>query len=51
MPSLIFSVADIWQAATAFRAESALGYASSEAASAGSIANASLRSVQAVFGT
>ena len=51
MPSLIFFVMAIWHAATAFHAESALNYATSEAARAGSIANASLRSVQAASGT
>lgn len=49
MPTVLMLVLAIWQAATAFHAKSALNYATFEAARAGSVANASISSVQAAF--
>ena len=49
MPTVLLLVLAIWQVATAFHAKSALNYATFEAARAGSVANASISSVQAAF--
>lgn len=48
-PIVLMLVLTIWQAALVFHAKSALNYATFEAARAGSVANASISSVQAAF--
>ncbi|HLO93657.1 MAG TPA: TadE family protein [Burkholderiaceae bacterium] len=49
LPTVLMLVMAIWQAAMVFHAKSSLNYASFEAARAGSVANASISSVQTAF--
>jgi hypothetical protein len=49
LPTLLFLVLGIWQAALAYQAKSSVNYAAFEAARSGSVNNASLSSIQAAF--
>ncbi|WP_428505726.1 TadE/TadG family type IV pilus assembly protein [Roseateles sp.] len=49
LPTLLFLVLAIWQAALGYHAKNSLNYASFEAARAGSVSNAKLSSIHAAF--
>jgi Flp pilus assembly protein TadG len=49
LPLLLLVILCIWQAALVYRAKSSLNYAALEAARAGSVANASVSSIQTAF--
>lgn len=49
LPTLLFLVLAIWQAALGYHAKTSLNYAAFEAARAGSVANAKLASIHAAF--
>ncbi len=49
LPTLIFLVLAIWQAATAYHAKNSVNYATHEAARAGSLNGASVSSMQLAF--
>jgi outer membrane protein OmpA-like peptidoglycan-associated protein len=49
LPTLLLVITCIWQAALVYRAKAAVNYAALEAARAGSVANASVDSIQSAF--